>query len=188
VAVDDTIHFLTWYRWGLDMGLSRAESIRESYRRVARAMFQTTAIGGLGMAVFALSTFTPTQRFGVLMLTLLSAALFGDLVFLPALLAGPLGKVFSPSSKDKKRRRGGESSSDEGGGDGGVSAETDGGAADGGSVHEPADATPPAVAGRGDFASPDPAGANGPHASGPQDLATKHLLRRQDAPHRSRQS
>ena len=38
--------------------------------------------GGLGMAVFALSTFTPTQRFGTLMLTLLAAALVGDLIFL----------------------------------------------------------------------------------------------------------
>jgi hypothetical protein len=104
VAVDDTIHFLTWYRWGLDAGLSRVGAIQEAYRRVARAMGQTTAIGGLGMFVFALSTFTPTQRFGVMMLALLAAALVGDLIFLPALLAGPLGRVFSPSSKDKRRR------------------------------------------------------------------------------------
>jgi hypothetical protein len=59
-------------------------------------MTQTTAIGGLGLFVFALSTFTPTQRFGVLMLTLLLAALIGDLIMLPALLAGPLGRFLSP--------------------------------------------------------------------------------------------
>jgi hypothetical protein len=46
------------------------------------------------LAVFALSTFTPTQRFGVLMVTLLVAALAGDLILLPALLAGPLGRFF----------------------------------------------------------------------------------------------
>ena len=57
-------------------------------------MTQTTLIGGLGLAAFALSTFTPTQRFGVLMLFLLAAALVGDLIFLPAILAGPLGKFF----------------------------------------------------------------------------------------------
>jgi len=103
VAVDDTIHFLTWYRWGLDEGRSRKEAIMLAYRRVARAMAQTTAIGGLGLAIFALSTFSPTQRFGYLMLTLLAAALVGDLIFLPALLAGPFGRVFSGESKDAEK-------------------------------------------------------------------------------------
>ena len=32
-------------------------------------MMQTTLIGGLGLAVFATSTFTPTQQFGYLMIT-----------------------------------------------------------------------------------------------------------------------
>jgi len=105
VAVDDTIHFLTWFRWGLDEGMSRRDAIMVAYRRVGRAMMQTTAIGGLGLAIFALSTFTPTQRFGYLMLTLLAAALVGDLIFLPALLAGPLGGIFRPSHKDKKKQK-----------------------------------------------------------------------------------
>jgi len=94
VAVDDTIHYLTWFRIGLRQGLNRNQAILEAYRRVATAMTQTTLIGGLGLAVFALSTFTPTQRFGVMMVTLLAAALVGDLVLLPALLAGPLGRFF----------------------------------------------------------------------------------------------
>jgi predicted RND superfamily exporter protein len=95
VAVDDTIHFLTWFRRGLDQGCSRRSAILLAYRRVGLAMTQTTAIGGLGLSIFAFSTFTPTQRFGTLMLALLAAALIGDLVFLPALLASPLGRVFS---------------------------------------------------------------------------------------------
>lgn len=106
VAVDDTIHFLNWYRTGLNQGLSRLNAIRLAYDHVATAMTQTTAIGGLGLAVFALSTFTPTQRFGILMLSLLVSALLGDLIFLPALLAGPLGKYFGkeqtpPESEDE---------------------------------------------------------------------------------------
>jgi predicted RND superfamily exporter protein len=96
VAVDDTIHFLTWFRDSIAAGRSRQEAILEAYRRCAPAMSQTTLIGGLGLAVFAFSTFTPTQCFGVMMLTLLAAALIGDLIFLPALLAGPLGKYFCP--------------------------------------------------------------------------------------------
>jgi predicted RND superfamily exporter protein len=101
VAVDDTIHFLNWFRLGLNSGLDRCEAIQQSYQRCAAAMTQTTLIGGLGLSVFAISTFTPTQRFGVLMLTLLSAALVGDLIFLPALLVSPLGRYLSPAKKKK---------------------------------------------------------------------------------------
>ncbi|TWU42506.1 efflux RND transporter permease subunit [Novipirellula artificiosorum] len=100
VAVDDTIHFLSWFRANLDAGLSRVEAVIETYRRVGPAMTQTTIVGGLGLFVFALSTFTPTQRFGVLMLVMLGAALVGDLVLLPALLAGPLGRFFKPRVVD----------------------------------------------------------------------------------------
>ena len=103
VAVDDTVHFLTWFRWGLDEGYTRGRAIKEAYSRCAMAMFQTTIIGGLGLAVFAFSTFTPTQRFGYLMVSLLAVALIGDLIFLPALLAGPLGRVFRADKKARSK-------------------------------------------------------------------------------------
>ncbi len=106
VAVDDTIHFLTWFRSGLRKGLDRREAIFVAYTHVAPAMTQTTIIGGLGLSVFALSTFTPTQRFGTLMLTLLTAALVGDLIFLPALLASPLGRIFRSPAKPTGGSRG----------------------------------------------------------------------------------
>ncbi len=80
IAVDDTIHFLNWYRDALRQGLDRTNAIRETYRRVAKAMLQTTLIAGFGLSAFAFSTFTPTQRFGVMMLILLAVALIGDLV------------------------------------------------------------------------------------------------------------
>lgn len=98
VAVDDTIHFLTWFRDGLKRGLSRAHAVRYAYSRCARAMTQTSLVAGLGLAVFAFSAFTPTQRFGSLMLVLLAAALFGDLVYYPAILLSPLGANFSRRS------------------------------------------------------------------------------------------
>ncbi len=95
VAVDDTIHFLTWYREALKKGLERLDAIKVAYTKVATAMTQTTLIAGFGLSAFAFSTFTPTQRFGTLMLFLLAAALVGDLIILPAVLASPLGKYFS---------------------------------------------------------------------------------------------
>lgn len=113
VAVDDTVHFLTWFRWGLDEGYTRGRAIKEAYSRCAMAMFQTTIIGGLGLAVFAFSTFTPTQRFGYLMVSLLAVALIGDLIFLPALLAGPLGRVFRPDHKARNKHGDNDSTSEE---------------------------------------------------------------------------
>jgi len=104
VAVDDTIHFLNWFRKGIADGKNRLDAIRLAFDRCASAMTQTTLIAGLGLSAFAFSTFMPTQRFGVLMLVLLATALIGDLIVLPALLAGPLGKHFG------KQRPGGPSS------------------------------------------------------------------------------
>jgi len=116
VAVDDTVHFLTWFRRGLDKGHDRKGAVMLAYERCGTAMTQTTLIGGLGLSVFAFSTFTPTQRFGVLMLALLAAALVGDLIFLPAVLSGPVGRFFS-SSKTRKKSPGSST------GDGLLSAE-----------------------------------------------------------------
>ena len=99
VAVDDTLHFVTWFGRGIRQGLDRQSATRMAYERCATAMLQTTLIAGLGLAVFAVSTFTPTQQFGSLMITMLGAALIGDLILLPALLCGPLGRFFAPGAK-----------------------------------------------------------------------------------------
>jgi hypothetical protein len=71
-----------------------------AYDRCATAMLQTTIIGGLGLAVFATSTFTPTQQFGYLMISMLGTALVGDLLLLPAILAGPLGAFFGGTAPE----------------------------------------------------------------------------------------
>ena len=96
VAVDDTIHYLTWFRWELDKGKDRHSAILAAYKRCATPTFQAAIISGLGLSIFAFSTFTPTQRFGYLMLTILFMGVVAELVFFPALLAGPLGKFFKP--------------------------------------------------------------------------------------------
>jgi predicted RND superfamily exporter protein len=95
VAVDDTIHFLAWYRDDLRALGNRHDAVLASYRRSANATLQAGLINGLGLSVFATSSFTPTQRFGWLMLTILIAGITAELIMLPALLFGPIGKVFS---------------------------------------------------------------------------------------------
>jgi uncharacterized protein len=70
-------------------------------------MYQSWGVIGLGLSVFALSPFGPTQKFGYMMLSMLTVALVGNLVFLPALLAGPLGGVFAASVlRNEKRKQG----------------------------------------------------------------------------------
>ena len=94
VAVDDTIHFLSWFRLDLKKLGDRREAIVMCYKKCATPTLQAACISGIGLSVFAFSTFTPTQRFGWLMLTILIAGVIAELVLLPAILAGPLGSVF----------------------------------------------------------------------------------------------
>ena len=101
VAVDDTIHFLTWFRRGTRNGLSRPASIRFAFKHCAKAMIDTSLICGLGVSPFLFSIFMPTAKFSFMMLVLLMMALVGDLFFLPAILASPLGKLFAKKSKPK---------------------------------------------------------------------------------------
>lgn len=95
VTVDDIVHFMLWYRRGIAQGDTRPQAVMLAYHGCARPIFQSWGVIGLGLAVFALSPFTPTQRFGYIMVTMLTAALAGNLVLMPALLAGPLGWLFA---------------------------------------------------------------------------------------------
>lgn len=94
IAVDDTLHFLTWFRRSRAAGHSREVAIANAYDRCAVAMMQTTTVAGLGLVVFVLSDFQPVSQFGLLMAVLLAAALVGDLVLLPAMLATKVGEGF----------------------------------------------------------------------------------------------
>jgi hypothetical protein len=91
VTVDDVVHFLLWFKRGIERGMDRRQSVVLAYQGCARAMYQSWGVIGLGLAMFALSSFTPTMRFGSLMVALLTLGLVGNLVFLPAFLSGPLG-------------------------------------------------------------------------------------------------
>ena len=97
IAVDDTIHFLTWFRREFHSTGSRPEAIKRAFGHSASAMLQTTAVCGLGLASFVLADFVPTAQFAWMMIALLALAIVGDLALLPALLASPLGRNFEPS-------------------------------------------------------------------------------------------
>jgi predicted RND superfamily exporter protein len=93
VAVDDTIHFLSWYREDLKKLGDRKAAIAAAYGRCGPPTLQAALISGLSLSVFAFSTFTPTQRLGWLMMTILICGVIAELVMMPAILAGPLGRA-----------------------------------------------------------------------------------------------
>ena len=105
IAVDDTVHYLTWFRAEMDEGATVPEAALRAYEKCAEAMTETTWVCGFGLFAFAFSTFAPTQMFGIMMLTLLTTALIGALIFLPAIVASPLGKYFYNGKKNKEKKK-----------------------------------------------------------------------------------
>ena len=110
VTVDDVVHFMLWFRRGITDGLDRKQATMLAFKGCARAMYQSWGVIGIGLSVCSLSPFGPTQRFGYMMLSMLTIALVGNLVFLPALLSGPLGGVFAASVLRNERRKQGRDS------------------------------------------------------------------------------
>jgi predicted RND superfamily exporter protein len=105
VTVDDVVHFMLWFRRGIADGLDRKQATMLAYKGCARAMYQSWGVIGIGLSVFSLSPFGPTQRFGHMMLAMLTIALVGNLVLMPALLSGPLGAVFAWSVQRIERKK-----------------------------------------------------------------------------------
>jgi predicted RND superfamily exporter protein len=87
IAVDDTIHFVTWYRRGLGRGMDAAGAAGYALREAGRPIIITSVVLFLGFFVLVLGTIKPTQAFGMLTARAMLIALVGDLVILPALIS-----------------------------------------------------------------------------------------------------
>ena len=94
IAIDDVLHFLTFFRRAIARGLDRQEAVHATYQQCGFAMLLSSLICGLAPLVFYFSDFLPASRFALMMLLLLAIAVVGDLVLLPALVVGPAGKLF----------------------------------------------------------------------------------------------
>jgi predicted RND superfamily exporter protein len=99
VTVDDVIHFMRCHRQAVRQGISTSRAALVAYDTCGRAIFQSWGIIGLGLGAFALSSFVPTFRFGLLMFLLLTAGMLGNLLFLPAILAGRIGQGIARTSR-----------------------------------------------------------------------------------------
>jgi len=78
VIVDDSVHFLFWYKQTGDLG--------KTYLEAGPGIFLTSVILIVGFSVFILASSPPIRYFGILGITALLTALIGDLVLLPIIL------------------------------------------------------------------------------------------------------
>ncbi|MDO5581604.1 MAG: MMPL family transporter [Planctomycetia bacterium] len=98
IAVDNTIHYITWFKIGISEGKIRKEAVAFAYEQCGMAMFQTTAVCALGLLAYTMSLFIPTIYFSIFMSLLLIVALLGSYIILPALLVKSWGLFFIPKN------------------------------------------------------------------------------------------
>ena len=87
IAVDDTIHFLIRFQHEKDFGHDTAEAIRRTFVTVGSALVMTTVVMLSGFGCVMISHLPTHFLFASMAFTTIAAALVGDLLILPALLA-----------------------------------------------------------------------------------------------------
>ena len=86
IAVDDTIHFLTRYQEEHKRTPDRREAVRNAFAGVGTALIMTTIVLTIGFSVALTSDARDHRIFAMMGILTFCSALFGDLIFLPALL------------------------------------------------------------------------------------------------------
>ena len=87
IAVDDTIHFLTRFQEEMHSAEDRLQAIRRAFSGVGSALVMTTIILLAGFATVAFSDSRDHRIFASMGGLTIAAALFADIIFLPAILA-----------------------------------------------------------------------------------------------------
>ncbi|MCC5450621.1 MMPL family transporter [Rheinheimera sp. UJ51] len=95
IIVDDTVHFLTKYRYARKEGQDNEQAVRFAFHSVGRALWITTLVLVSGFAVLMLSSFRLNFDMGLLTSSIILVALIIDLLFLPAVLlqVGKFGRA-----------------------------------------------------------------------------------------------
>lgn len=96
IAVDDTIHFLTRYLEEREKSASQDDAIRKAFTGVGTALIMTTTVLVAGFSTVVFSESRDHKIFATMGALTIASALFGDLVFLPAMLGR-----FAPAKRQK---------------------------------------------------------------------------------------
>lgn len=102
IAVDGTLHVMTWFQILIRQGIPRREAVAKAMEHCGPALWQTSAAVGIGMLALYPVELLLISRFGWIMAGMIFAALIGDAILLPALLAGPLGAVLEKVNRSKQ--------------------------------------------------------------------------------------
>jgi predicted RND superfamily exporter protein len=93
IAVDNTLHLINWFRMPLREGKTCEESVVLALQNSGMAMTQTAIVIALSLLLLYPAELLLISRFGWVMAALLAVAWLASVVVLPALLAGPLGRL-----------------------------------------------------------------------------------------------
>lgn len=107
IAVDGTLHLMTWFQQLIREGLTKDEAVAKALQHCGPALWQTSAAIGLGMLALYPVELLLISRFGWIMSGMIFAALWGDVILLPALLAGPLGSILEAIEQRKRNPKSG---------------------------------------------------------------------------------
>jgi hypothetical protein len=97
IAVDDTIHYLNRFMIARGNGVDRR--LIEASRSVGPVLLGTTAVIVAGLLTTLASALPTVTLFGELLSLTLAMALVGDLIVLPALMAGPMRRWFGEAQQ-----------------------------------------------------------------------------------------
>lgn len=98
IAIDGTLHLLTWYRDGIRHGMTQDDAVVLAVQHCGPAMWQTSATIAFGMIILSGADLLLISRFGILMAGLVATALIADVVLLPAQLGGWLGRIIAKNT------------------------------------------------------------------------------------------
>jgi hypothetical protein len=86
LSVDDTIHFITWFRRSREAGMDTRESVLQSFKDAGKPIVMTSVVLCLSYLVLITASVKPIIAFGSLASLAMFFALVGVLFILPALI------------------------------------------------------------------------------------------------------
>lgn len=100
IVVDDTIHFMTRFVEERELTSDVDTAIRRAFGNAGVAMIMTTAVLVAGFGTVAFSDSRDHHIFATMCVLTIAAALFGDVVLLPAMLSR-----YAPRDRDTKTKK-----------------------------------------------------------------------------------
>jgi predicted RND superfamily exporter protein len=100
IAVDDTVHYMVWFRRNMLNGMDHRDAIIKTFKDVGKPAFIVSITLCAGFLILVLGSISATKTFGALTAFTMAIAPFGDYLMLPSLTL-----LFKPKVKKSTRFR-----------------------------------------------------------------------------------